>query len=178
MKTFFKIAPLIALLLCLTGCPEKGEDITSKYIPVFIERSELEKAVRILDPKPIIQGGKIATINNYILLVDIYKGVHIIDNSDVYNPKPFKYLVIPGVKDISMKDGIVYANSSTDLIAFDITNLNSSKVIDRRKDFFKEPLPPDVSEDQRYALTIDRPTDTSIILAWQLKNGDDEEFHF
>lgn len=173
----FKLLPLIAVLVCLTGCPER-EEISSKYSPVFIERPELENAVRILDPKPIIQGGKIATINNYILLVDIYKGVHIIDNSDVYNPKAVKYLVIPGVKDIAMKNGIVYANSSTDLIAFDITDINHSKVIDRRKDFFKEPLPPDISEGERFALTVDRPNDTSIILAWELKNGDDEEFHF
>lgn len=177
-RSFYYFLLLSTPLFIFSGCPENRE-LTSKYEPVYIEREELENSIRTIGPKPIKVASKIVSLNSYILMVEQYKGIHIIDNTDIYNPIKKGYIVIPGVKDIAIKDNIIYANSATDLVSIDVTNYYDVKVIDRKTDFFEEPLPPDISANERERLIIStRPSDEAIILAWESKYDSDEELHF
>lgn len=174
MKSLIKLLTLIISATTLTSCPTPPP--TTNYTPVYIERIDLETSIRTLAPKPIKTASKIITINDLILIVNQYKGIHIINNSTIQSPENISYIVIPGVKDIACRDGIIYANSAIDLIAIDISNIQKGiKVIDRKMNYFEEPLPPDIEYGIRF-IAPNRPTETSILMAWETLY--DDELHF
>lgn len=174
MKSLIKLLISIISATTLTSCPTPPP--TTNYIPIYIERSDLEASIRTLAPKPIKTASKVVTINNLILIVNQYKGIHIINNSTIQSPENISYIVIPGVKDITYKDGIIYANSAIDLIAINISNIQDGiNVIDRKLNYFEEPLPPDIENGDRF-IAPNRPTETSILMAWETLH--DDELHF
>lgn len=70
------------------------------------------------------------------------EGVHIIDNSNPSAPNFVSFIAIPGNGDIAIKDNILYADSYIDLLAIDISNPRSMKVVKRLDSLFPNPLDP------------------------------------
>lgn len=104
--------------------------------PQIMSKAEFRKSVEIVAPSDIEKTGKIYAYKDYIFVSDAYKGVHVIDNSNPKIPKKIKYLKIPGNEDISVKDDFLYADSATDLLVFDISNINSISLKQRLEDVF------------------------------------------
>ena len=70
---------------------------------------------------------------DYIFVNDVNKGIHIIDNTNPVIPKAFAYIKIPGNEDISVKDDFLYADSASDLLVFDISNINAINLAQESK---------------------------------------------
>ena len=85
--------------------------------------------------------GKIYFYQDYILVNEKYEGIHIIDNSDPSNPQSTNFICIPGNIDIAVKDDILYADSYTDLIAIDISDIGNIQIVKRFEDVFPWVLP-------------------------------------
>lgn len=136
------------------------------YVPVFMERSELEKSVSYQSVgRDLVLPGKIYYKSPYIYINEKYKGVHIINNSDPAHPVNEAFIIAPGCIDMAVKGNIIYLDNAVDLVAF---NLDSKQVTNRIKNVFPEPFAPD----NTFYLSMNRP-EGSVLVAWKknpLKN--------
>ncbi len=133
--------------------------------PLVIEKAEFATSVDIIAPRPIHESGKVYTYQDYIFINDKYQGIHVIDNSNPEQPVKIAFITIPGNVDISVKDDYLYADSLTDLVVIDISDINNISLVNRLENvlygniFF--PFEADLVEngDVNY--------DTEIIIGWE-----------
>jgi len=86
------------------------------YEPILMSRLDMETSVKLRDAREIESPGKIWVYNDLILLIEQYKGIHIIDNSDPSNSINIAFIQVDGCTDMAMKDNILYANNAVDMI--------------------------------------------------------------
>ncbi len=135
MKTH-KFLFFILSIILFVACDKDEYEYYTLATPVLISADEMRSSVQIVPPKDIIKSGKIYAYENYVFVNDKNKGVHVIDNTNPLNPTKISYINIPGNVDISVKNDMLYANSSTDLVVFDISNINLITVKSRLNDVF------------------------------------------
>ncbi|TYA74890.1 LVIVD repeat-containing protein [Seonamhaeicola marinus] len=126
-------------LICLFSCNNNDDedlDLVTVAKPEFVSKSQFRKMVDIKSPESIKQSGKIYAYGNYIFVNDLDRGVHIIDNQNPSNPQAIKFIKIPANEDISIKNNYLYADSATDLLVFDISNINNIQLVERLEDVF------------------------------------------
>ncbi len=129
---------LIGVCLLLSNCSDKCV-VTNTYMyyePVYATSAEIKAAVSLKAPQPISSAGKIYFKDDIVFINEISEGIHIIDNHDPSHPAPLGFLNIPGNFDLSIIDNVLYADSFVDLVAFDISNLNDIKEINRVEGLF------------------------------------------
>lgn len=162
-----KLLLLVISLLMLHSCgySEPYYDPPSAYKPVLMKREVLENSIKLLPPQPIENYGKIYTKDNLLYVNEFQRGIHVVDNSNPSSPNPLAFISIPGNVDISIKDEIIYADNATDLVAlkFDGTNLSE---VDRNRNVFPEPGPPDGLRVEDIYSEQNRP-DNTIIIKWE-----------
>lgn len=118
---------LLAISVLLEGCTDKCE-VKTEYVylePIYTTVQELRASIELTAPEPLGVVGKIYLKDNFLFVNEPGKGIHIIDNRDPSQPAPKKFLKIPGNYDLAIKDNTLYADSYVDLIAFDISNINT-----------------------------------------------------
>ena len=131
------LLPFLFLIISLTSCEENDDsNLVSVAVPVTQSIADFRASVEIQEPRTIRESGKIYTWKDYIFINDKNKGVHIIDNTDPYNPANIKFLKIPRNMDIAIKDEKLYADNGMDLVVFNISDINNITEIARVKDVF------------------------------------------
>jgi len=143
IKTGFHLIA-IALLLFTGSCSDKVKD-TITYtanIPVYQTRTDFIKTVQTGAFQALANPGKIYLRGNYIFINELYKGIHVIDNTTPANPKNVAFITIPGNVDIAVKGNTLYADSFTDLVALDITDPTKATEVNRVADAFPNVMPP------------------------------------
>lgn len=133
-KNLFCILTVITLWSCSKDKVEY--EIINVATPEIMSKVEFRNSIEILSPQNIEEAGKIYTYNNYIFVNDEFKGLHVLDNSNPSNPRQISYIKIPGNIDISIKNDYLYADSSIDLVVFNISNINSIQLVERLEDVF------------------------------------------
>ncbi len=141
MKKLITMIIIISPVL-LTGYDPVYDYAPDNYKPILLERSVLEHSVKYEAPRMVLNPGKIYTFKNFILLNEKYKGIHVYDNSSPELPQNVGFIKIPGCIDMAVKDSILYADNAVDLIAVDIKNVKSPKVVKRIVEVFPELKPP------------------------------------
>jgi hypothetical protein len=136
-----KLRYLFLSLFFLTALScDKNDDADYEFIqvasPQLMSKAVFRSAVKIDAPKTIVEPGKIYVYKNYIFVGDVNSGVHILDNTNPESPKAIKFIEIPGNEDISVKDNFLYADSATDLVVFDISDINNVAIVERLEDVF------------------------------------------
>ncbi len=135
LKYFFVSLVFIGALSC-----DKNDDADYEFVqvatPQLMSKTTFRSSVEVIAPKTIEEPGKIYVYQDYIFVSDVDSGIHIIDNSDPKSPKAIKFIQIPGNEDISVKDNFLYADSATDLVIFDISDINNVSIIERLEDVF------------------------------------------
>ena len=137
------IYPLCGLFLMLTtfSCEKDNDDLYADYLvarPLTMSLEEFKNSVDIIAPIPVQESGKIYAYDNYIFVNDKYKGVHVIDNSNPENPRKISFIKIAGNVDISVKDNYLYADSITDLMVFDISDISNIQIVNRLEDVLRD----------------------------------------
>ena len=135
-----KLYPLLLFTVFLTGCLEDecSETLTyTAYHPVVISATEWRSdeftfapSEQVCDPSGFYVYGDI------LFVLDRSEGMHIIDNSDNDNPRPLKFLNIPGGEGIAVRNGILYVNQYVDLLAFDISSPTNPAFLSRTENVF------------------------------------------
>lgn len=163
---------LYSFLCLISGILFSSLDIEpnyyGNYIPVYMKRADMEKAIKVESPRNMSNPGKIYVYGNYILINEKYKGIHVIDNSTPALPVPKAFLHIDGCIDMAMKNGILYADNAIDLIAVKPnSDFTTIEVTGRINEIFPEVQSPDGAW-QNYQINEFRPKD-GILVAWKIK---------
>ncbi|MCL1821908.1 MAG: hypothetical protein FWG22_03700 [Prolixibacteraceae bacterium] len=140
MKKKAPIISVFCLFLMLAGF-----DVLpmSDYKPVFMQRSEMEKSVKMETARDIKNPGKIYIKGDTIFINEKYRGIHVIDNSNPETPDNIAFIQVDGCIDMAMKEDILYADNAVDLIALSINNnFTSVEVKSRAKNVFPELMAP------------------------------------
>ena len=135
---------LLGFAWAISSCTPWNQDFDqfTSYKPLAVTRTQLESDFKLQAPKAIVNAGKIYSYQNYLFINEHFEGIHIIDNSDPKNPIKVSFLKILGNVDLSIRNGILFADNAVDLISIDITE-TTPKIVNRQRRVFKEPLPPD-----------------------------------
>ena len=129
-------------VLLFTGCQDKLLQTYEVNNPVYMSYEDLRAAVSDTTPAQISQPGKIYLYGDFILVNEVRKGIHVVNNADPANPEVISFIKIPGNIDLAIKNDILYADSYVDLVAIDISDLNEIKEVARFEDLFSWALPP------------------------------------
>jgi len=111
------------MLLMLSGCMK--DKITKTYqirTPVYEVLSQFRESIKSQPAAEMSATGKIAVAGNYIFISELYKGIHVIDNSDPSHPKNASFINVPGNEDLAIINNTLYADAFGDLVTFDITD--------------------------------------------------------
>lgn len=126
MRTMlFKLPVIIASFLVFGGCVKEkcSRTITYKiYTPVSMAKADYLASIKAEAPREIGTTGKIYVKDQYIYVNELYKGIHVIDNSNPRSPKNVAFVNIMGNVDLAIKDNTLYADSYGSLAVFNISD--------------------------------------------------------
>ncbi len=88
----------------------------------------------------IVNPGKIYIGEDFILIGEEDKGVHVIDNSNPSNPINTNFINIPGNKEFFVEGDKLYAESIYDFVKIDISNLQNATLDARINDVIATPV--------------------------------------
>jgi hypothetical protein len=139
--------PLVACLL-LDGCyrsyappaPTSGDT----YRPVYASYADI-RTVQTLGPQPLKNIGKIYVKDAYLFINEVGSGIHVVDNHDPANPVRLSFISIPGNHELAVKDGILFADNTLDLVALDISDPRNVRIVKRLDNAFPYPDYPLIS---------------------------------
>lgn len=135
-----------------------------KFTPVFKTVEELHSTeVHSEAPRQLENPGKIYYYADHLFINELHEGVHVFDNTNPENPVPVAFLAIPGVEDIAIRNGVLYANSYSDLLAVDISNLQDAKIVGRAENAFPLPWGDYVDEQGRVLVYYDQEEVTEVM---------------
>jgi hypothetical protein len=118
-----QLAAAILLLVTFSSCmKDKCSHTFRLYKPITATLTEVRANMKSNAPKPLKTTGKIYVYGNYIFLNELNRGIHVIDNSQPASPKNMAFINIPGNIDMAVKGNILYADSYSELVTFDISN--------------------------------------------------------
>lgn len=141
-----------------------------EYLPVYMVRPEMEKAVKAEAPLALNHPGKIFFSNQYLFINEKYKGIHVVDNSNPSAPVYKSFIHIDGCIDMAIKNGIIYADNAIDLIALQPNaDFTAVTVTGRVRNVFPEVESPDGYWTQSQINEF-RP-DGGILVAWKRKSS-------
>ncbi len=113
----------VMLAASLSGCDkEKITHTYTWYEPVYRTLPEVRAEMKSSPAREIKNPGKIYIYGNYIFLNEIDEGIHIYDNTQPTSPKNIAFVPIPGNQDIAVRNNILFADSYSDLVTFDIND--------------------------------------------------------
>lgn len=129
--TFYFLLMITSFSLAFMSCENEDYETYNVVTPVTLSLSELRSSVKILPPQKTIESGKIYVYEEFIFINDVEKGIHIIDNTVPTAPKKISFLKILGNTDIAVKDQMLFADSFTDLVVFDISDIR--KIVEKNR---------------------------------------------
>ncbi|UKM64855.1 hypothetical protein GSB9_01413 [Flavobacteriaceae bacterium GSB9] len=134
----WKYLVLSLIVVLAFSCDPKDEDYEFVQVatPQLMSKSAFRSAVKVDAPREIENVGKIYAYKDLIFVGDDGKGIHVIDNSNPTAPQSIKFIEIPRNEDISVKNDFLYADSATDLVVFDISDINNVSIVERLEDVF------------------------------------------
>jgi hypothetical protein len=107
----------------LTSC-SKDDNLEhyTYYKPVYKSKVEVRANIKSTAIRNVVQAGKIFIKDNYLFLVDVNRGVHVVDVTNISQPHKIAFIPIPGCVDIAVRGNFLYADCDKDLVTIDITN--------------------------------------------------------
>ncbi len=131
---------LFSLLCLLVGCISNEESIPDSIEglrPIYAEGQDWQQVIS-KPAQPITHLGKMYYKDNLLYVVEQNRGFHVFNNTNPTNPEAIGFVEILACNDIAIKGNILYADNLTDLVAIDISSLDSVFVVSRTEDIYPE----------------------------------------
>ncbi|MFK8037541.1 MAG: hypothetical protein AB8B74_04575 [Crocinitomicaceae bacterium] len=142
MKRIIVPFVLLVAVLSLNACNKNKEKEVIGFKPIYTSVETIER-IEINEDEPLEMPGKIYVYENYLLVNDQSKGIHIFDNSNPSAPVKLSFIGIPGNMDFSVRNNILYADNISDMVLFDISQPSAPIYKNRIKSVFPTQLFPD-----------------------------------
>ena len=167
LKNTLQLAVILSLVLFSYSCDKSTEKFTYvANVPIYMDYDEFRAtAITFEAPMPLENTGKIYFKGGKIYVNELFKGIHVIDNSDPTAPNNIGFISIPGNVDIAIKGNILYVDSYIDLLAIDISNINNPQVTTRLENVFEPSLPP--SDETFPVAPLDH--DQGVVIDWKIE---------
>ncbi len=164
-KIEFKLA-LFALTIASLGIMafQFSQNPPPNYEPILMSRTDMESSVQLETAREIESPGKMWLYNDIIFLVEQYKGIHIIDNSNPAATKTIGFIQVDGCTEITMKDNIMYANNAVDMIGIKSVDFASIDVVTRHRNMLPPIASPEPWGDSYY---YDKLPENTVIIRWE-----------
>src|SRR4029078_894787 len=107
------------------------------YEPVFKRIDEMRIPASFGAARSLESPGKIFYYKGYLLINEMNKGIHIIDNTNPQSPVNVGFIDLPGTLDMAVNNDILYADSYLDLVGIDISNPLAPVEVNRVTDVFQ-----------------------------------------
>jgi hypothetical protein len=169
MKVKYLWMILSVITLSLASCDWRTEVATKEVLvakPITMTLDELHASTGSLLPEPIQNSGKIYAYQDYIFINDLYRGIHVIDNSNPANPEKIRFINIPGNVDLSIKDNFLYADCLRDLVIMDISDIHNIRPVARLEGVLQDNTPWPIEADIIDYAEIDY--ENEVIVGWDL----------
>lgn len=149
MKKLHYFVFTLCIVLSFSSCIEDScqtERTYVEYKAIYKTLDELRASTITVSQKQEIENaGKIYLRGDKLLVSDVGKGVHIIDNSDKTNPILEAFIEIEGNIDISMKGDFMFADGYLDVLVIDVKEPTSPALVGRMRDvkdnqFYLDPV--------------------------------------
>ncbi len=119
----------MASISLLTSCSkEDNSEHYTYYKPVFKSKAEVRANIKSGPVRNVVEAGKIFIRDNYLFLVDVNRGVHLVDVTNISQPRKVAFIPIPGCADIAVRGNYLYADCDKDLVTIDISNPASASL--------------------------------------------------
>ena len=128
---------IIPCIVSLAACKNNGVGNVDAYVPVYANTADAKQII-LQSPQPIINGGKIATLGNFVFQVETDKGIHIIDYSNPATPVKRGFIKNALCRELAIKGNSIYTNNLSDLVVIDISNANAVTVTSRINNAFPD----------------------------------------
>jgi hypothetical protein len=125
----------IFIPLFFSSCQEERVSVATwtEFEPVYMTEEEFKNSVATESPRDLVDPGKIYIYQNYLFVNEINEGIHIFDNTDPAAPVNLGFINIPANKDLAIKDDLLYADSYSDLLVFDISDVQNPEFLHREE---------------------------------------------
>ncbi|MGB3077616.1 MAG: hypothetical protein WBB31_00950 [Saprospiraceae bacterium] len=142
MKSIFQFSFLAVLLasFLMSGCEQDRCTRTEEYIgyePVFKRIDDMRVPASFGAARGLESPGKIFYYKGYLLINEMNKGIHVIDNSNPQSPVNIGFIDLPGTLDMAVNNDILYADNYLDLVGIDISNPTAPVEVSRVNDVFQ-----------------------------------------
>lgn len=139
-QKFFAILSLCFLAGTFSSCLKDKCTTTktfTRFDPVYLSKEEIRKGTTFEAARPLKKPGKIYYFQNFLLINEIREGIHVFDNSTPSNPVPVGFFKINGNVDMAVRGNFLYADQYTDLLTFDISDIQNPKLTCRAENVFQ-----------------------------------------
>lgn len=131
IKSLILCACLTVLLAGSGGCEFKNDppadEIVDGFVPVY--GTEEFSEIRLLSSKKVKNPGRIYVYGGYLFINELKEGIHVFKNDEPTSPEPVAFIQMLGNEDMAIKDGVLYANHSGNLVALSLNDLSSIHVL-------------------------------------------------
>lgn len=134
---------LCSFLFMFQACTEDIGKLTVTYFEgkaVYGDLDEVRNRTINATPQSIINPGKIYVAENFILIGEEEKGIHVIDNSNSDSPVPVNFLNVPGNREFFVEGDFLYAESYYDVVKLDISDPLNVTLVSRAENVFTNEL--------------------------------------
>ncbi|MAL17269.1 MAG: hypothetical protein CL670_16520 [Balneola sp.] len=136
IKKLFLYSVFIPLFF--SSCDEKRTSVGTwtEFEPVYMTEEEFKNSVATESPRDLEEPGKIYIYQEYLFVNEINEGIHIFDNTNPAAPVNLGFINIPANKDLAIKDELLYADSHSDLLVFDISDVQNPILLHREEEVY------------------------------------------
>lgn len=131
---------LLFASIIITSCGKEicNQTVTyTKATAIYGDLDELRNVQVNAAVRAIENPGKIYVGSDYLLIGEEKEGIHVIDNSDAYNPQAINFIQIPQNKEFYVEGNILYAESMYDVVSYDLSDLENVTMRSRELDVFQ-----------------------------------------
>ncbi len=133
-----KLNLLLFLFIVITASclPVEQEEIVEGMAPVYSSFDDFSH-IQSEGPRAIGTLGKIVNVDDYIFIVELFQGIHVIDNSNPSNPEYIHFWKIYGCSEFTIEGNTLYADNSKHLIVIDISDFSNILYVSHIPDFYE-----------------------------------------
>lgn len=138
-------ASLWLVLICaffFVSCWEVEDDFPEPFPnemgmkPIYFEGEKDTSLIELKPPRAFQELGNFVLQGDWMFIVELFEGIHVIDNSEPANPETIAFIEVPSARQITADGDALFVNFFEDLIVLDVSNIESLIILDVVESFY------------------------------------------